>query len=99
MIIKVFSIYDSNAEVFLPPFYFQNKGEAIRVFSDTVQDSSTQLCKHPEDFTLFMLGDFDNSNAKYTSLQTPVSLGLALDFVKAADIGGSVVPLDKSLSN
>ena len=91
MIIKVFSVYDSKAEVFLPPFYFQNKGEALRAFSDTIQDSNTSLAKHPEDFSLFELGEFDNSNAKYTSLQAPVSLGLAVEFLKSSDAQVKIV--------
>lgn len=80
MLWRLFSIYDSKAECYLPPFHFKSRGEAIRSFSDTANDPKSQLCRHPEDFTLFALGEYDDSDATFTTLKTPEPLGKALEF-------------------
>ena len=41
--------------------------------------------------TFTPIGEFDNSNAKYTSLQAPVSLGLAVEFLKSSDAQVKIV--------
>ena len=52
MIVKVFGIYDSKAEAYLPPFFMKSKGEAIRAITAHVNDSQHNFCKYAEDFTL-----------------------------------------------
>lgn len=80
MILKIFTVYDSKAEAYLQPFYMQSKGAAVRAFADSCNDPQSQFFKHPEDFTLFELGEYDDSTAKITSHQTLKSIGLALEF-------------------
>lgn len=82
MISKVFTVYDSKAEIYMPTFLFGNRGEAIRAFADTVNDVTTQLGKHPEDFTLFEVGEYDNSTGKYSQKDAHKSLGCAVEFLK-----------------
>lgn len=60
MITKMFSVFDSKAGVFATPFFMPTKGMAIRSFMDVSNDESTMLCKHPEDFSLFVIGEFDD---------------------------------------
>lgn len=84
MIISVFAIYDSKSEAFMQPFFMQTKGAALRAFSDTVQDPSTSFNKHPADFTLFQIGEYDDSSGKLSSTKTPLSLGTALEYLSKA---------------
>lgn len=86
MISKIFTVYDCKAEAYLPPFMYQNKGEAIRAFADTVNNEKSMMNKHPEDYTLFELGTWDDNSAKYDILFTPVSLGKAIEYLKKSDI-------------
>lgn len=81
MILKIFTVYDSKAEAFLQPFMFNSAGQALRAFVDSVNDSNHQFARHPEDFTLFELGTYDDNGAKFDLLDSPKSLGLALEFV------------------
>ena len=76
MILKVFGIFDSKVEAYLPPFMMKSKGEAIRALSNHLADPQHNFCKYAEDFTLFELGSWDDSNAKYDLLPTPHSIGL-----------------------
>jgi hypothetical protein len=81
---NIYSVYDAAAEGFLQPFFMTNKGQAVRAFSDLANDPSHNFGKHPEDYTLFELGEYDDKNAQITQHQTPVSLGLAVEFKKQA---------------
>ena len=79
----VFTVYDSKADCYLQPIYFKSKGEAIRSFSDECNRSESQMNVHAEDFTLFQLGEFDDSNASFDLLVTPVAIGKAIEFIKS----------------
>lgn len=59
---KMFCVYDSKALIFGVPFFMPKEQMAIRAFSDLVNDPSTLVSKHPEDFSLFYVGDFDDEN-------------------------------------
>lgn len=81
---KIFCVYDSKAETYGTPFFMENKGVALRGFQDVANDSSTQICKYPEDFTLFELGSFDPLTAKFVLSSTPTSLGVAIEFKRVS---------------
>lgn len=86
MILKIYSVYDSKAEAFASPMYFQTKGQAIRSFTEAANDKSHPIGKYPEDFTIFELGEFNDSNSRFTLYDTPYSLGLAIEFVKKESV-------------
>lgn len=81
MILKIFTVHDSKAEAYLPPFFMSSRGQAIRAFTDTIADRSTQFSKHPADFTLFEIGEYDDQKGTLTQYETKQNLGLALDFI------------------
>jgi hypothetical protein len=83
MIYKMFSVHDVKSEVYSTPYCFKATGEAVRWFSDSSNDEKSTLNKHPEDFTLFELGEYDDSSCNYTPLPTPVPLGKALDYIRS----------------
>lgn len=86
MKLKAFTIYDTKLEAYMQPFFMAAKGQALRAFSDTVNDASTQFNKHPQDFTLFEIGEYDDSSGQLTSLKTPLSLGVAIEFVNSSKV-------------
>lgn len=79
MLLKMFTIYDSKAEAYLPPFYLSASGQAIRHFSDTASDPNHAFCKHPSDYTLFEVGIFDDQHASFKILDAKISHGTALE--------------------
>ena len=81
MIHQIFTVHDSKAEAYLPPFYLPARGAALRSFSDTANDASHAFNQHPGDYTLFALGTYDDSSSSFDLLPTPLNLGLALDFI------------------
>lgn len=82
MILKMCCVYDSKVGAYLPPMFFRSKMEAIRSFSSAVADESHQFCKYPEDYTLFDVGEWDDSTCKFTPHLTPISLIKAHECVR-----------------
>jgi len=79
---KIFSIYDSKTEAFMQPFFMATKGAAIRDWTQAIADEKTPFCRHPQDFTLFEIGEWDDQKGQITTHATPVSLGVAIEFKK-----------------
>lgn len=83
MIVKMFAVYDAKAEAYFPPFYSQNAQSAIRDFSDKVNTPNHVWNRHPEDYTLFAVGEFDDQTCQITPLKAHSPLGKALEYVTA----------------
>ncbi len=64
---KVFSIFDSAAEAYLPPFCLPTVGMAVRIFTDCCNNEKHAFCGNPADYTLFELGFFDDGSALFDS--------------------------------
>lgn len=82
MNVKVFSIYDIKAACHAQPFFLPNEGQAIRAFGDLVQDNKTQIAAHPGDYSLYLIGTFDNNSGELISEKKPKFLSAAADFIK-----------------
>lgn len=82
MLLKVFSVFDNASEAYMQPFFMQTKGQAIRSFQDAVNSESHEFSKHAEDYTLFELGDYDDSNAQFNMYEAPRALGNAVEFLQ-----------------
>jgi len=81
VILQIFAVYDSKVGAYMAPFFMSSRGQAIRAFCDTAEDPNSQLGKHPEDFTLFHLGEYDDQSASFSIGSTPISLGVALELL------------------
>lgn len=81
MKLKMFSVYDSKAEAYMQPFYSQTTGLALRSFEAACNKEDHDFYKYGADYTLFLLGEFDQNTAKFDLAPTPVSLGIALTFI------------------
>ena len=63
----MFSIYDEKAQAYLPPFILPATEMAIRTFGDCVNSQEHQFGKHPADYTLYQIAEFDDD----TGIPTP----------------------------
>lgn len=75
---KVYSVYDSKAEAFKPPFVAVSRGVAVRMIRAAAMDEATELHKFGADFTLFEIGEFDERTGRVEHLEAFVNLGTAL---------------------
>ncbi len=81
---KIFTIYDTKAEAYFPPFYLPQSSMAIRQFGDMVNDSNSSISKHPADYTLFELGEWDDNSSEFVDLNKK-SLGNGIEFISNPD--------------
>lgn len=77
MKLKIFSIYDSKAKAYLPPFLLPMTEQGIRVFKNAASDKKHAFGANPGDYTLFEIGEFDDNTANIESYKTHENLGLA----------------------
>lgn len=71
----VCSVYDGKAEYFMDPFTCRTRAEAARHFMTSVQNPANgMLHQHPEDYTLFFLGEFNEFNGSYSAADAPVAI-------------------------
>lgn len=68
MIYRVYSIYDRKALIYYPPFFAATNGQAVRTFTDTANDQNSSIARHPNDYVLFCIGDYNDQNGKLTPL-------------------------------
>lgn len=61
----VFSIFDRLTGVFNVPFLAHSPGEAVRTFIDAASDSRTLLARHPGDYSLVQISEFDDQTGLY----------------------------------
>lgn len=85
----VVSIYDRAVGAYSRPAYVRSEGEAIRVFSDEVNKGSADnpMSAHPDHFTLYFLGYFDDEHGKFS----PPTGGSPTELVSAERIRVSSV--------
>jgi len=79
---KVFSVYDSKAKAWLPPFVSPNAAVAIRSFEAAANTAQHEFHRFAADFVLFEVGAWDESRGELLNLAEKVSLGVAIEFIK-----------------
>lgn len=79
---EMFAIYDAAAGCYRSPMHMKSAGLAIRAFTDAVNAKDNELSAHPEDFTLFRVGTFDDDTGEVTAFKpTPMKVMTALEVV------------------
>lgn len=83
---KVVCVYDSGIESYAVPAFVMNVAGAIRSFGDECKrpgsdERPNQLNLHPDSFSLFLLGEFDDSTGEF-SCGKPSQIATAREFVR-----------------
>ena len=82
MKLHIYSIHDSAAQAYINPFFLHNDGLAIRAFQDNVNSKDeSNISKHPEQFALFKLGEYDDSKGVIKAFDNPQHLAGGLEMV------------------
>lgn len=77
--LKMFTVYDSQTEAYLPPFCCRSVGEAMRSFEDAANNKDSNICKYPAAFTLFEIGSYDDDKGEISVFEAKKSLALAVE--------------------
>lgn len=82
MILKVYSIRDSKTGIFNSPFFNHTNGEAERNFRDLCNDDKSMPGRHPEDYDLYHLGEYDDNTGKMSAKDTPEHMVKAVQLIQ-----------------
>lgn len=90
MELKICAVRDVKSEAYGAPIVTQSVGVAIRSFDDEVnrKDERNDMYNHSEDFTLYLLGTFDNVTGEIKS--HPPKVLIAADQVRKSEMLGKV---------
>lgn len=92
MILQVLVAYDSKAHAYCKPFYVSHVDLGIRAFMAAANTPGQELHEHPEDFTLFHIGSFNDENARFLLLVEPLQVAYAANAKKIYKLEMSDVP-------
>lgn len=74
---QIYAIRDTKAEAFLKPFFERTNGTASRAVQEATKNDEN-FGRHAEDYSLWHIGSFDDSNGKITS-HVPLHLANLID--------------------
>lgn len=80
---RMYSIRDNAVELFQRPWFARSDGEARRIFGDEACREGSELHKHPTDYALFHVGDWDENTGHVIPVVEVRSLGLAISYQEA----------------
>lgn len=98
MIQGIYSVKDLKAGAFAPPFFQPRDESAVRAFSDAITDGDSMLRRHPEDFALYCLGEYDDNLGIVAGLEHPKLLATAQGLLDAKRLREPALPLDTALA-
>lgn len=70
-LLGAFSIFDLKVGAFSPPFFVRTRGEAVRSFTDACKDDNLMFKRHPADYRLFFVGEFDDQAGRLAPISQP----------------------------
>lgn len=81
------SIYDTKAEVHSKhPHQARNKADAIRSFEQVINNPESDFNKHPLDYALFIVGEYDEETGIITTQENyPLHLISGQDVIRKDD--------------
>lgn len=79
----VFAVHDCKAGFYGSPFVFPSVALAVRAFEDLVKDPRSSVSKHPGDYRLFRIADFDDVEGYLSPVSPVVFIGCGSDFESA----------------
>ena len=62
---KICTIRDRAADVYGQPVFVSSLGAALRSFGDEINNKESVLSKHPDDYDLYELGEFDDNSGLF----------------------------------
>ena len=76
---KVVSVRDRAVATFGQPIFCSAIGQAVRSFGDEIKNTSSPFNKHPEDYDLYYLGEFDDDTGEFINVK-PEQVAVGKDY-------------------
>lgn len=99
MKLQIFAIYDKKAYAYIDVFHFPQIGQAIRQMEDLLK-TQHPVSKHPADYDLYKLGDFDDQSGEIIPCDQPQFLQTALSLTQQTQMQKQIaVPQNTAKEN
>nr|WAE43789.1 MAG: nonstructural protein [Microviridae sp.] len=84
---KIYNVYDSKAESWGMPLFYDCRANALRSLQECVNanDEKNQISKYPADFTFFEIGSYNQQTGSFELYETKINLGLAIEYKKSVE--------------
>ena len=66
--VQLFCVLDSKMEMYIAPYSALNRAVAIRIFETAVRQEGHDFNIHADDYSLWLVGEFDPGTAQVTAL-------------------------------
>ena len=86
MMMNAYSIYDSKVGQYGLPFFSHHHALALRIVVEAANDENTNLSKYPNDYVLFCIGNYDDSNGVLQSNPPKISVSSEPSFMQPSPI-------------
>lgn len=75
----VIAVYDKKLGLFDPPFIVRHVGEAIREWDVVRKDEKTKFGKHPSDYEIFQIANYDDTTGSFVEIKPHLHLGSGVE--------------------
>lgn len=82
----IVAVKDLAVEQFGQPFTLRHTNEAMRSFRDEVQNPESPIAKHPSDYELWQVGEYNEDTGMINSKMERIARAIDLAMVKSEDI-------------
>lgn len=72
---KILAVHDRAINAYMQPFFTPALGAGVRAFQDEINNEQSPMHKHPDDYDLYHLGEFDTETGNFTSI-TPTQIAI-----------------------
>jgi hypothetical protein len=71
LMLKIFACYDKKSQAYTTPNFFTHAGQCLRALEDLVNEKNpnSMISSHPEDFSIWHLGEFDEISGEITPVK------------------------------
>ncbi|AXH76199.1 MAG: nonstructural protein [Microviridae sp.] len=85
MIMEMCALFDAATHMYGRPFFVVHTAQAVRGFRDAILkgERDDDVAKHPDDFSLYYLGRFDDNSGRFELLQDHQLLARGKDVKEA----------------
>lgn len=81
MKVFAYSIFDDAVKKFNQPFFARTASEMYRIMDDVLRDPNSQLARHPKDFFIYKVGEFDLETGLFDAPDHPSCIAPISDMV------------------
>ena len=90
---NAYAIFDRASGAYSQPFFLPSDGAARRSFGDSANNTELNVGMHPEDYTLFRIGRYDDATGELAQ-EVPEKIVGAWELVRSMPDGQLLDPND-----